>query len=164
MRHHHGSDGRGHPRGRQKRPFDNGTLRLLVLDMIAAAPRHGYEIMTEIETRTAGAYRPSPGVIYPVLSKLEDEGLINCEAADGKRKLCQITEAGTVYAAANQDRMRNALHLRGGRHNAPAPVREAMDTLKAALRSQMGTTDAARISAMADAIHAAARTINSLND
>ncbi|NVO24401.1 SIP domain-containing protein [Donghicola sp. B5-SW-15] len=132
--------------------------------MIAAAPRHGYEIMTEIETRTAGAYRPSPGVIYPVLSKLEDEGLISCEAADGKRKLCQITDAGAAYAVANHKRVRSALPHRGGRHNVPFPVRDAMDALKAALRGRMGTADTTTIAAMAEAIHAAAETINGLTD
>src|SRR5471032_3701859 len=71
----HGPHGR-HRGGRVGRFLEHGDLRFVVLAMIAEQPRHGYELIKELEDRTGGAYRPSPGVIYPTLSLLEDEGFI----------------------------------------------------------------------------------------
>ena len=80
---HHGrdhSDGEHHGRGRHRfgrrpgRMFDHGELRLVVLALISERPRHGYEIIKEIEDRVAGTYTPSPGVIYPTLTMLEELG------------------------------------------------------------------------------------------
>src|ERR1700759_1689517 len=70
-------------RGRREgRPFDYGELRLLALAMIAEQPRHGYELMKAIEERMGGTYSPSPGVIYPTLSWLEDMGYAAVETED----------------------------------------------------------------------------------
>ncbi|WP_108258582.1 siderophore-interacting protein [Mangrovicoccus ximenensis] len=161
------------PRRRNGRPrrraFDNGTLRLLILQMIAEQPRHGYEIMTELEARTAGAYRPSPGVLYPNLSALEEDGLIASEAMDGRRKLCRITPLGQERlkheTAALETRTGPLLH--GGhrfRHGAPPDIVEAMDRLKAALRRNFLDGDAApeAVRAAAAAIRAAADRVEQL--
>src|SRR4051812_30777633 len=79
--HHHRGRHHQHHRGRHGgRLFDYGELRLLVLAMIAEQPRHGYELMQVIEERTGGSYSPSPGVIYPTLSWLEDMGYAHVEA------------------------------------------------------------------------------------
>ena len=86
----------GH-RGRERgggRLLEHGDLRLLVLALLAEKPRHGYEVMRELEDRTGGAYRPSPGVIYPTLSLLEDEGFVVPIAAEGGRKAYEATPAG----------------------------------------------------------------------
>src|SRR4051812_37924481 len=91
--------GRGEYRGegrRGSRLFDYGELRLLVLALIAQAPAHGYELIKTIEDRFGGSYTPSPGVIYPTLSWLEDMGYATVEA-EGGRKSYAITEAGTTF-------------------------------------------------------------------
>lgn len=87
----HGQHGRGAVRS--PRPLEHGDLRLLILSLIAEQPRHGYDLMTEIEQRTGGAYKPSPGVIYPALSVLQDQGLAKAKKEDGKR-VFYITEPG----------------------------------------------------------------------
>lgn len=81
------------PRGR-RRMFDGGELRLVLLRMIADEPRHGYELIRAIETLTAGAYAPSPGIVYPTLTLLDDMGLIGEQKADGTKKQYAATPAG----------------------------------------------------------------------
>ena len=79
---------------RRKRMFGPGELRLVLLSLIAEAPRHGYELIREIEDLTGGEYAPSPGVIYPTLSLLEDEGMIAPVESDESRKAFRVTDAG----------------------------------------------------------------------
>jgi len=79
----------GDPRPRAER----GEIRYLVLEAISQQPRHGYEIIQHIEQRTSGAYRPSPGVIYPTLQMLEELGHAQVVEQDG-RKVYTITDAG----------------------------------------------------------------------
>ena len=67
-----------------------------MLALVAEQPRHGYEIIQEIAERTDGAWRPSPGSVYPTLSQLEDEGLVRVEKAEGRR-VVRLTEEGTRY-------------------------------------------------------------------
>jgi len=98
---HHGMRGR-HREGRGGRFLEHGDLRYVVLALIADEPRHGYDLIKDLEERTGGAYRPSPGVIYPLLAMLEDEGLIAQAQAEGGRKLFSITEDGK--AALEQNR------------------------------------------------------------
>lgn len=74
--------------------FGPGELRLLLLKLIADAPRHGYELIKAIEEMTAGDYSPSPGTIYPTLSLLQDEGAIAEAASDDARKAYEVTAAG----------------------------------------------------------------------
>jgi DNA-binding PadR family transcriptional regulator len=77
-------------------------VRYLVLAAIAETPRHGYEIMAVIEERSAGAYRPSPGVIYPTLQLLEELGHVRVSERDGK-KTYAITAAGTRELEEHRD-------------------------------------------------------------
>src|ERR1700753_2194328 len=109
FRHEHG-DGRGrHRHGRRPgRLFDHGELRLVVLALIAERPRHGYEIIKEIEDRVAGTYSPSPGVIYPTLTMLEELGHTTVAESDGK-ELYTITAEGTAYIDANKAALDQAL-------------------------------------------------------
>ena len=83
--------GRG-PRARR------GDVRQALLTLLAEEPRNGYQLMQEIERRSEGVWRPSPGSVYPALQQLEDEGLVRAEEADG-RKLFHLTEAGRAAAA-----------------------------------------------------------------
>jgi DNA-binding PadR family transcriptional regulator len=99
MRGHHGHHRGG---GRVGRFLEHGDLRFVVLALIAEAPRHGYELIKELEDRTGGAYRPSPGVIYPTLSLLEDEGFIRPVTGEAGRKLYEATDEGRAALAENQ--------------------------------------------------------------
>lgn len=78
---------------RRRRPLDHGDLRLLILSLIAEQPRHGYDLIAEIESRTGGTYKPSPGVMYPALAVIQDMGLAKVKKESGKR-VFYITEAG----------------------------------------------------------------------
>lgn len=95
MRHHWERHARGRMRGRRLgRLLEHGDLRYVVLALIAEQPRHGYELIKELEDRTGGAYRPSAGVIYPTLSLLEDEGLVRQAGGEVGRKLYEPTDDG----------------------------------------------------------------------
>ncbi|MFF7384618.1 helix-turn-helix transcriptional regulator [Streptomyces griseoluteus] len=88
-----GGRGRGGPRGRARR----GDVRASILALLKDRPMHGYEMIQEIAERSGGAWKPSPGSVYPTLQLLEDEGLIASESEGGK-KLFALTEAGTAAA------------------------------------------------------------------
>ena len=93
--------GSGGHRGRRypgrKRMFESGELRLVLLKLIADEPRHGYDLIRAIEDLTGGEYAPSPGVVYPTLTLLQDMGLIEEAAGDGARKPFQITDEGRAH-------------------------------------------------------------------
>lgn len=74
-----------------------GEIRTAILLVLADAPRHGYEVMTELAERTGGMWRPSPGSVYPTLQQLEDEDLVRAEDVDGKR-VFNLTDAGRAEA------------------------------------------------------------------
>ncbi|MGM7445061.1 PadR family transcriptional regulator [Streptomyces tunisiensis] len=88
-----GGRGRGGPRGRARR----GDVRASILALLKDRPMHGYEMIQEIAERSGGAWKPSPGSVYPTLQLLEDEGLIVSESEGGK-KLFSLTEAGRTAA------------------------------------------------------------------
>lgn len=90
----HGS-GRGRGRGRGGR---RGNVRAAVLALLTERPMHGYEMISELDARTGGIWRPSPGSIYPTLQLLEDEGLIVSETSEGRKRFT-LTEAGRAEAA-----------------------------------------------------------------
>ncbi|MGW7267927.1 PadR family transcriptional regulator [Streptomyces sp. NPDC054842] len=93
-----GRGGRGGPRGRARR----GDVRASILALLKDRPMHGYEMIQEIAERSGGAWKPSPGSVYPTLQLLEDEGLIISETEGGK-KLFSLTEAGRSAAAEGPD-------------------------------------------------------------
>jgi len=86
--HHHSA--RGRSRARKAR---RGDIRTATLLLLAEEPRNGYQIMQEVEERSGGVWRPSPGSVYPVLQQLEDEGLVRSQESDGQR-LIELTDAG----------------------------------------------------------------------
>jgi DNA-binding PadR family transcriptional regulator len=114
--------------------FDAGALRYIVLQMIAEQPRHGYEIIKAIEQRVGGGYCPSPGVIYPLLSMLEDLGHV-VVTPDGNKKLHEITPEGRAFLDENRGFV-DAIAARmsdGGRHggHGHSSIRNSMHELKA---------------------------------
>jgi DNA-binding PadR family transcriptional regulator len=142
---HHRGDHRHGGRGgsRLGRVFDQGDLRYVLLGLIAETPRHGYELIKAIEEKFGGMYSPSPGVIYPTLTLLEELGYIRPETAEGTRKQYVITPEGTAFLAANQAvvdqifaRMAEIGQAFAG---GPAPeIRRAMQNLEAALTIRLG--------------------------
>jgi len=107
-RHRHGGFGFGrHGMGggdmiRAGRMLATGDLRLIALALIAEQPRHGYEIIKVLEEKTAGWYSPSPGIVYPTLTYLEEVGYVTSQA-EGAKKLYTITEEGRAHLEENRD-------------------------------------------------------------
>ena len=134
-------DGSG---GRRGRMFDGGELKLVLLKLIEEAPRHGYDLIREIEDRTGGAYAPSPGVIYPTLTLLDDMGLIDA-TAEGSRKQFAITDAGKAELAEKAAEVQALIDRLAEMGAARAktdtgPVSRAMGNLRAVLANRV-TTD-----------------------
>jgi DNA-binding PadR family transcriptional regulator len=138
-RHEH----RGMHGGRVRRVFDQGDLRYVLLRLIAESPRHGYELIKAIEEKFGGTYSPSPGVIYPTLTLLEELGYIRPENAEGARKQYAITPEGTAFLTANQaivDQIFARMAEIGQAYaGGPAPeIRRAMQNLETALTIRLG--------------------------
>ncbi|HET6525580.1 PadR family transcriptional regulator [Sphingopyxis sp.] len=141
-RHGHDDDGRG----RRQRMFDSGELRLVLLKLIADEPRHGYDLIRQIEELTGGAYAPSPGVIYPTLTLLDDMGLVEAQQSEGAKKLFAITEAGTAELEANKESAARLIARlvdigEERQRTDSASVRRAMGNLKAVLMNRLGEHD-----------------------
>jgi DNA-binding PadR family transcriptional regulator len=91
--------------GRGSRFFEFGEVRLAILSLLAEGPKHGYQLMKEMQDRSGGLYRASAGSVYPTLQQLEDEGLIESERQDGRR-VYRITDAGRRELGADPDGVR----------------------------------------------------------
>ncbi|NPT33683.1 PadR family transcriptional regulator [Paraburkholderia xenovorans] len=96
-----GGDGDGFPRGRK---FSSDDLQLLLLSMIGTQPSHGYELIKALETRSNGFYSPSPGMVYPALTYLEELGYVTVQL-EGNRKRYELSQTGRDYLAANRERV-----------------------------------------------------------
>ena len=96
-----GFPGFGPPRGPRAR---RGDVRAALLVLLAEEPRNGYQLIVEIEQRSDGIWRPSPGSVYPALQLLEDEGLVRAEAVEG-RKAFTLTDAGRAYVTEHADEL-----------------------------------------------------------
>lgn len=88
-----------------------GDVRAAILALLREGPRTGYQIMSDIEERSGGAWRPSPGAVYPALSQLADEGLIVGEESNGRRTF-RLTDAGRAYVEDNPEMARGAWESR----------------------------------------------------
>ncbi|HEU4560258.1 MAG TPA: PadR family transcriptional regulator [Longimicrobium sp.] len=95
-----GQWGGGGPR--RGRMFGHGDLKFVILNLLAEKPRHGYEIIKEMEERFGGTYSPSPGTVYPTLSLLEDMGYARSRIEEGNRKVFEITDEGRKYLEENR--------------------------------------------------------------
>jgi DNA-binding PadR family transcriptional regulator len=101
-RHGGAGDMGGEDMMRARRMLAQGDLRLIALALIAEAPRHGYEIIKLLEEKTADWYSPSPGIVYPTLTFLEEAGYVTA-STEGAKKLYTITDEGRAYLKANRD-------------------------------------------------------------
>jgi DNA-binding PadR family transcriptional regulator len=152
-------------RWRGARMFDSGALRLLVLGLIAEAPRHGYDIIRDLHDRFQGAYRPSPGSIYPILQMLAEAGLVVSEA-HGRQRLFAVTDEGRAYLAeqrADLDAI-NAQMEEAARPIGQSAIGEAIRDLRAALfeRMRKGALSPAQAAKLRDALERARREIEEI--
>ncbi|MES1976378.1 MAG: PadR family transcriptional regulator [Pseudomonadota bacterium] len=135
--------GEGDRGGRSRRMFDGSELRLVLLKLIEEQPRHGYDLIREIEERTSGAYAPSPGVIYPTLTMLGDMGLIEEQKSEGAKKLFAVTVTGQALLTERKEEV-EALFARLAdlgsmrARTSGGPIRRAMGNLKAVLQQKLG--------------------------
>jgi len=89
-------------RGRRRQWFESGDMKYVILKLLQDKPRHGYEVMKELEERMHGCYTPSPGTVYPTLQWLEDSGLVTSADLEGK-KVYEITDAGREFLKEHRD-------------------------------------------------------------
>jgi DNA-binding PadR family transcriptional regulator len=126
------------------RVFGPGDLRLILLELIAAKPSHGYELIKAIEQKVGGGYSPSPGSIYPTLTLLEELGHVRASTSEGSKRLFEITDAGREFVEHNRAsieginaRMGLTARVLSG-HRPPPALHQAMHTLRAALTLHRG--------------------------
>jgi DNA-binding PadR family transcriptional regulator len=150
-RQHHAMRG-----GRLRRVFDQGDLRYVLLQLITDKPSHGYELIKAIEEKFGGMYSPSPGVIYPTLTLLEELGYISSQEIGSGRRLYTVTAGGTAFLDANRavaDAILGRMAEIGRAYaGGPAPeIRRAMGNLEQALAIRLGRgpLDAAQVATIA---------------
>jgi DNA-binding PadR family transcriptional regulator len=133
----------GGRRGRErKRMFEGGELRLVVLKLIADQPRHGYELIKAIEEMTGGDYAPSPGIVYPTLTMLEDMGLIAEAKSKDTKKIYEVTAEGRAHLEENSAEVDDLIErLEGHGHHRRRGQRpeigRAIGNLMTALRNRI---------------------------
>ncbi|NYF88968.1 PadR family transcriptional regulator [Tunturiibacter empetritectus] len=143
--------------------FGAGDLRYVILQQIAEKPSHGYEIIKSIQERLGGMYAPSPGVVYPMLTMLEEMGHATV-VSEGARKLYTITEEGAKSLAENKA-MVDAIfarmdHARSEQGSGRSPqIERAVENFRMALRMKKGPLTTEQTHAITDIIDAAAKQI-----
>jgi DNA-binding PadR family transcriptional regulator len=165
-----GWGGGGHRgRGGRRRVFDAGELRLVLLKLIEDQPRHGYDLIRAVEEMTHGSYAPSPGVVYPTLTMLQDMGLIEEAKGEGSRKAFQITDEGRAHLEEKAEEIA-ALFERiedlGSDHRKAggAPIRRSVGNLLSALWHKVTSDEAGdeTLHQIAEILDEAARKIERL--
>tara|TARA_R110002124_G_scaffold262626_4_gene428748 strand:+ start:28 stop:570 length:543 start_codon:yes stop_codon:yes gene_type:complete len=154
-----------HRGGRRRRAFEQGDLRLVILNLIAEQPRHGYDVIKAIEENFGGTYSPSPGVVYPTLTLLEDQGFATV-TPEGTKKLYSVTEEGRAFLETNKtsvealsDRMDRARRTFGG--GLAPEIQRALQNFRAAfeLRLERNAMTSETITTIAKAIDDAAAAV-----
>src|SRR5882757_915221 len=147
------------------RIFGPGDLRLVLLASIEEKPRHGYELIKDLEAKFGGGYAPSPGSVYPTLTLMEELGHVRAATSEGTKRLFEITAEGSAYLRENQAALNSALArmemaaraVSGERP--PADLHHAMHTLKGALMFHRGGWDSKETERVRKIIEAAAEAI-----
>lgn len=151
--------------GKPGRMFGPGDLRLLLLALIADKPSHGYDLIRTIEARFGGNYAPSAGAIYPTLTLLEEQELIEAEASGGAKKSYAATLSGRQFLAANSDQVKALMSridiMAGGKESDPAPygVLHALMTLRHAIMAKGGGWSEAETERVRSVLEKAARDV-----
>ncbi|NRR28918.1 PadR family transcriptional regulator [Oxalobacteraceae bacterium] len=160
----HGGGEGGHGRGRGPKMFDAGAMRYVVLQLIAEKPRHGYEIIKELEQRAGGSYTPSPGAIYPLLSMMLDMGHVSA-TPDGNKKLHTITPEGQAFLEENRQFVDAIMQRMTEPSSGRGDIRGAMHELKGAVITQARENNPsdARLAAIQAILRRATDDINGLD-
>ena len=137
-------DGRKWAASKRRGRFTRDELRLILLALIADEPRHGYDLIRLLEERSGGQYAPSPGVIYPALSLLADEGLIEEQASDDKRRRYAISEDGRAALEAQAEMVGEVLGRlttlgERAERNRPPQIERAAANLFMAVGQRLGS-------------------------
>jgi DNA-binding PadR family transcriptional regulator len=155
--------------GRRGRMFEQGALRFVILRLIEEKPRHGYEIIKAIEEAFGGGYTPSPGIVYPTLTLLEEQSFARVSSEEGGKKAYSLTDEGKAHLEENKaqadavlERIKAARQAYGG--GPPAPIVRAWENLRMAgrMRLQKGELTEDQIAAIADLLDDAAKKIEKL--
>ena len=138
-----GGDRGGRHRRRRGRVFESGQLRLVLLKLIADEPRHGYDLIRAIEELTGGQYAPSPGIVYPTLTLLQDMGFIEEAEAEGQRKAYSATDEGHAHLDEKSDEVDEIFErleelAPRSRHSGGPPIGRAVRNLMTALSHRVG--------------------------
>lgn len=168
--------GGGFPWGRggrwSSRFFGAGEVRLALLSMLESGPKHGYELMKELETKSGGIYKASAGSIYPALQQLEDEGMVTSDQSGGKR-VYSLTDAGRAELQREAETVKK-IWQRAEQAGEWGPwmgmegaeiMRPAAGVMKTALRAATrGSHDSARIAKIREILERTQREIESLEN
>jgi DNA-binding PadR family transcriptional regulator len=147
------------------RIFGPGGLRLVLLALIEETPRHGYQLIKELEQKFGGAYAPSPGSVYPMLTLLEELGHVKSATTDGTKRLFEITADGAEFLRENDAALKSALSrmdmaARAVAGEAPPPdLHHAMHTLRASVQFHRGGWDEKETQRVSRIIESAAEAI-----
>jgi DNA-binding PadR family transcriptional regulator len=153
-------------RGGGGRIFGPGDLRLLLLALIEEKPRHGYELIKDLELQFGGGYAPSPGSVYPTLTLLEELGHVRASTAEGTKRLFEITADGRRYLRENEAKikaMRKRMEMAARAMSGEMPPRDihyALHTLRASLSFHRGGWSDAEIERVKQIIEDAAEEIS----
>ncbi len=152
--------------------FDSGELALVLLHLLEAQPRHGYDLIRAVETLTGGVYAPSPGIVYPTLTLLEELGQVTAQVADEAKRVFGLTALGQARLTDEQAVLDGAMsRLKGLSEPAErsdgafesGPVWRALKNLDTVLQQRLGpATEKSLLFEIADAIDEAARKIERL--
>lgn len=126
------NDGDDFPRGRK---FSSEDLQLLLLVLLAEKPSHGYELIKGLEDRSGGFYSPSPGMLYPALTHMEDLGQVSVQV-EGNRKSYALTDTGRAFLAANREHADMLLAILGR-------IARKMDMFRRAMADDAGAAEEA---------------------
>ncbi|MFU9045447.1 PadR family transcriptional regulator [Acinetobacter tibetensis] len=155
--------------GRRGRLFEAGRMKLLVLYLIAQAPKHGYELIKDISELVGGGYSPSAGTIYPTLTYLEDMGFVQVQLTEGDRKQFYITDAGNAHLKEQHSVIQQLLEKLETKRDIQSKdelmdIHRAMENLKTSLRLKLNakSVDAETVRQIAAQIDAAAVAISRL--
>lgn len=160
--------------GGRERFFEGGDLQLIILSLLAEKPSYGYELIKAIEDRMGGGYAPSPGVVYPTLTLLEERGFAEVAPTEGNRKTYTITEAGRAELHAQADRLADLMDRfqegkeRFGHGRSPKIRRAFLEIRQAILRSGLRSRVSGeglseeQLNRIAEALQEAARKIDAI--
>lgn len=156
-----------HGHGHGARFFERGGIKFAILELLKEKPRHGYEIIREMEERSGGLYSPSPGAVYPTLQALEDQDFVSSNSEGGKR-VYSVTEAGLGYLDTHKEQARNHRQhweahwgAHGEARGATMETKETLADLMRAMRKSAG--DPAKMKEINEVLMEAAKKVKDIS-